>query len=107
MLSVINSTLSRARAAAGGLAGACTVMHGRLDDMHRTGWAVRAWTMAWLGPGWLCALAPHDEAALLLGGCAGTGPAPVGAWPLPPELEALLTGQGDPHLLDLFVLGQQ
>ena len=92
---------------------------GRVDDallahlhaageLHRTGWSVHAWSPAWFAAAYLHQLGRHDEAALLTGACQASGSsARLPRQRLPPELDALIAGHGDPERLKLYEHGAQ
>jgi predicted ATPase/DNA-binding SARP family transcriptional activator len=75
------------------------------NQMHRTGWVTHAWMTAWVTPGILYDLNRRDEAALMLGACqASDVPRSIGQ-ALPPDLEMLAGGHGDPHLTAFAAVG--
>jgi predicted ATPase/class 3 adenylate cyclase len=79
-----------------------------LEATERTndsGWHLHAWLNAWSIVTTLASLGRLDEAALWLGGCEASTTSPYPVQTLPPELEAIARGQGDPRLLALRAYG--
>ena len=75
------------------------------ERTHDSGWRLHAWMNAWSIVTTLASLGRLDEAALLLGGCEASTTSRYPVQTLPPELEAVARGQGDPRLLALRAYG--
>jgi predicted ATPase/class 3 adenylate cyclase len=75
------------------------------ERTHDSGWRRHAWINAWSIVTTLAGLGRLDEAALWLGGCEASTTSPFPVQTLPPELEAIARGEGDPRLLALRAYG--
>jgi predicted ATPase len=75
------------------------------ERTHDSGWRLHAWMNAWSIVTTLARLGRLHEAALWLGGCEASTTSPFPVQRLPPELEAIARGQGDPRLLALRAYG--
>jgi hypothetical protein len=75
------------------------------DELHRTGWSVHAWSVAWGAVPILYELGDYDGAALLAGACQTSGVANLGSNALPDQITALQGGNGDARQLQLFGSG--
>jgi tetratricopeptide (TPR) repeat protein len=91
--------------AAGSLEEALDVYLETTERTHDSGWRLHAWMNAWSIVTALANLGRLDEAVLWFGGCEASTTLRYPVQTLPPELEAIAHGRGDPRLLALRACG--
>ena len=72
---------------------------------HRTGWTVHAWALAWSAVAMLVQLGRDDVAAVFVGACEASGVTRSPQQVLPPPVDALIEGNGERHLRQMYAAG--
>ncbi|HEX4983479.1 MAG TPA: NB-ARC domain-containing protein, partial [Ilumatobacteraceae bacterium] len=105
LLMLVNMLGAELHTASGRLEEALVAYLGAADEAHRTGWTVHAWAPVWSAAACLHTLGRIDEAALFTGACQASGNVRFPMPAFPPELDTLISGEGDQRRLALYELG--